>query len=101
MQDRITAKEYQSWQRYKMVYGPFGYEREDYNTASIVRAIFELGNIIIAVNTGKASCEYPTLENCMLRFKRIVDEMPMENQVENQEIDNVKALLRKYGKRGK
>jgi hypothetical protein len=92
LKDRLTAKECQSWKRYKMVFGPFGSERADYNTASIVRAIHELGNIIIAVNTGKTS-EPLTLEDCLLRFKRIFEEIPEENQ----EFNNIKVLLARYG----
>jgi hypothetical protein len=94
LKDRLTAKEYQSWKRYELVNGPFGKERDDYNAANIVKAIFELGNIIIAVNTGKAASEHPMLEDCLLRFKRIFN----ETSIENREIDNVKALLRRFGK---
>jgi hypothetical protein len=74
-----------------MVADPFGAKRNDYNTANIVRAIHELGNIIIAVNTGKTG-EHPTLEDCLLRFKRIFEDV----QTENQEVNNIKALLTKY-----
>ncbi|MDR0705239.1 MAG: hypothetical protein LBF88_09645, partial [Planctomycetaceae bacterium] len=94
LQDRITAREYQSWKRYKMVVGPFGMERVDYNTASIVQAIHELSNTIIAVNTGKMPEQQLTLEDFLLRFKRIVEGV----ETENQEVNNIKALLARYGK---
>ncbi|MDR0705452.1 MAG: hypothetical protein LBF88_10760, partial [Planctomycetaceae bacterium] len=92
LQDRITAREYQSWKHYKMVVGPFGIERADYNTASIVKAIHELGNIIIATQTSNAPSEHPALEDFLLRFKRISEETPEKNHTGNLEVNNIKAL---------
>jgi hypothetical protein len=83
----MTAREYQSWKRYKMITGPFGQEREDYNTASIVRAIYELINTLVAVNTGK-TIDQPSLEDCLLKFKYVLKEF-----TENTEAENIKRFL--------
>jgi hypothetical protein len=90
LKDRLTAKEYRSWQRYAAIVGPFGAERQDYNTALIVRAIYELVNTMIAVNTGSAETP-PTLEECLLKFKRIAD-----GQESQSEAENVKAFLGRW-----
>jgi hypothetical protein len=76
--------------------GPFGVERADYNTALIVQSIHELLNAFIAVNCGKMS-EQPKLEDCLLRFKRLVMDSTLEDQAD-QEVKRVKAFLAKWKK---
>jgi hypothetical protein len=73
-----------------MIAGPFGPERADYNTALIVKTLHEITNAIIAVNTGKTE-ELPKLEDCLLKFKYVLNELN-----ENKEAENVKRFLRSF-----
>lgn len=96
MKDRITAREYQSWQRYRLVAGPFGAERNDYNTALIVKTLQEVINTIIAVNSDKNNnLQSPKLEECLLKFKVIFDNLDYQN---DNEVNNVKALIARHSR---
>jgi hypothetical protein len=68
LKDRITAKEKKDWERFRVVYGPFGWERQDYNAAMIVSAIYLLNQTIIACHGGNPN-ETPSVEDCKLNFK--------------------------------
>jgi hypothetical protein len=67
LKDRITAKEVKAWERYRLVFGPYGREREDYNAAMLASALYSLRNCLIVVNGGEGSSE-PQLQECCLKF---------------------------------
>jgi hypothetical protein len=96
LKDRLTAKECQSWKRYKMVVGPFPHERADYNTALIVRTLYELQNIIITIVCKNSDVpKSPKLEECLVKYERLATELNTE-EVANQEVERVKAFLAKW-----
>lgn len=85
----MTANEVQSWERYRIVNGPYGQERNEYHVGLIVSLMYLLHNTLIAVNGGEPN-ETPKVEDCMLKFEAVLgDENESENDPTN-EPDNEK-----------
>jgi hypothetical protein len=92
LQDRMTAKEVKSWERYKTVNGPYGQERNEYYIGLIVSIMYLLQNTLIAVNGGEPS-KTPTVEDCILKFETVQkDETENEsdpvNEPDNERLAN-------------
>lgn len=81
----MTARQWQEWRVY-MKAVPFGEERADYRTASIVQALW---NIAMSYVGKRGSI---TLEECLMKFGDSI-EAPSNSQTEEEKAEILRAIF--------